>query len=325
MKRSLWLFHPISIFIFSVVALGVSLFLYIYLYVEVSTGLQSVIDKTNLDLEQFVTWQTWVVILVLSILVGIILAGIFIIFAYQRKTLALYRSQHKFINSFTHELKTPTASLNLYLETFIKHELPREMQLKYLGYMMADVERLTENINNILNLARVEARIYGEKFVLVDLIEEVEDFCRSNDQLFRGSRIRIEKTEDGSPCWCSINTSLFHMILMNLLSNAIRHNSNESPEVTVSFSRNDKQVRMTMADNGIGFEKSQAKKIFKKFYQVERSDWSYPGGTGLGLYMVAQAVKYHKCRISAKSEGSGKGAQFTLVLPLSGPPSTSGN
>jgi two-component system phosphate regulon sensor histidine kinase PhoR len=132
MKRSLWLFHPIFIFVFSIIALGLSLFLYIYWYVEVSAGLKSVIEKTNLAPEQFVAWQTWVVIMVLSILVGIILIGIFTIFAYQRKTLALYRSQHKFINSFTHELKTPTTSLNLYLETFIKHELPREKQLKYL-------------------------------------------------------------------------------------------------------------------------------------------------------------------------------------------------
>jgi len=321
MKRSLWLFHPISIFIFSVVALGASLFLYIYLYVEVSTGLQSVIEKTNLDVEQFVTWQTWVVILVLSILVGIILAGIFIIFAYQRKTLALYRSQHKFINSFTHELKTPTTSLNLYLETFIKHDLPRDMQLKYLNYMMADVERLTDNINNILNLARVEAKIYGEKFVTIDVVEEVEKFCKANAQLFRGSNIVIKREREDIPFFCSINTSLFHMILMNLLSNATKHNRNEVPEITISFSLTDKQVRISLLDNGIGFEKSQARKIFKKFFQVERSDWSYPGGTGLGLYMVAQAVKFHKGRIFAKSDGIGKGAQFTMVLPREAAPS----
>ena len=115
MRRSLWLFHPISIFVFSIIALGLSLFLYIYWYVEVSDGLQAVIEKTNLDPQQFIAWQTWVVIMVLSILVGIILIGVFTIFVYQRKTHALYRSQHKFINSFTHELKTPTTSLQLYL------------------------------------------------------------------------------------------------------------------------------------------------------------------------------------------------------------------
>ncbi len=318
MKHSLWLVHPISIFVFSIIALGLSLFLYIYWYVEVSTGLKAVIEKTNLEPEQFVAWQTWVVIMVLSILVGIILIGIFIIFAYQRKTLALYRSQHKFINSFTHELKTPTTSLNLYLETFIKHELPREKQLKYLNYMIADVERLTDNINGILDLARLEAKIYGGKFVVVDLVEQVEKFCKKNEQLFRGSLLSVDNKQQ-KKFYCSINISMFQMLLMNLFSNAIRHNDKSCPEVKVSFSTSEKHVCIRFVDNGIGFEKSQVKKIFRKFFQVDRAEWNYAGGTGLGLYMVEQVVKFHKGRVFAKSDGIGKGAQFTVCLPRQNP------
>ena len=86
-------------------------------------GLNAVIRKANLDPNQALASQTWVVILVLSILVGIILMGFFIIFVYNLKTLQLYRLQHNFINSFTHELKTPVTALKLYLETFMKHEL----------------------------------------------------------------------------------------------------------------------------------------------------------------------------------------------------------
>ena len=171
MKRTFWFIHPVAIFVYSIIALALSLFLYIYWYVEVSSGLQRVIAKTNLDPEQFVAWQTWVVILVLSILVAIILLGIILVFVYQRKTLALYRSQHKFINSFTHELKTPVTSLQLYLETMNRVELPRDKQKKYLGYMLDDVSRLTNNINGILNLARLEAKVQGVEFVVVDLVE----------------------------------------------------------------------------------------------------------------------------------------------------------
>ncbi len=314
MRRSLWFLHPIFIFIFSIIALGLSLFLYIYWYVEVSTGLKAVIEKTNLDPQQFVAWQTWVVIMVLSILVGIILIGIFMIFVYQRKTQALYRAQHKFINSFTHELKTPTTSLRLYLETFIKHELPRDKQLKYLGYMFADVERLSENINGILNLARLEAKIFGGEFVVVDLVEKVEVFCKDNEQLFRGSDIQVNK-ERGVCYYCSINLSLFQMLLMNLLSNGIRYNESDRPQITITFSQTEKNVLICFVDNGIGFEQSQVKKIFRKFFQIERADWSHAGGTGLGLYMVEQVVKFHKGKISAQSEGLGKGARFTLSLP----------
>lgn len=318
MKRSIWFLHPISIFVYSIIALGLSFFLYIYWYVEVSSGLKTVIEKTNLDPNQFESWQTWVVIMVLSILVGIIMLGIFIIFIYQRKTLALYRSQYNFINSFTHELKTPTTSLQLYLETFIKHELPRDKQLKYLDYMLADVERLSDNINGILHLARIEAKIFSGELIIVDLVEEVKEFCRKNGQLFRGSEI-VMQPQPPKCYYGAINQALFQMLLMNLLSNGIRHNENDCPRVTITFSQTKKYVSISFADNGIGFDKSQSTKIFQKFFQIERADSHHVGGTGLGLYMVEQVARFHKGKITAQSDGIGKGAQFTLSLPRQDP------
>lgn len=314
MRRSLWFLHPIAIFIFSILALGLSLFLYIYWYVEVSSGLVSVLEKNNLDPHQFVAWQTWVVILVLSVLVALILLGIFTIFAYQRNTLALYRSQHKFINSFTHELKTPTTSLRLYLETFVKHEIPRDKQLKYLNYMLQDVDRLSDNINGILDLARIEAKIYRGERTAVNLLGEVESFCQTNEQLFRGSEVHIEGDKSQN-YQSSINRSLFHMLLMNIISNGIRYNKNSCPKIVISFAQAEKKVIIRFKDNGIGFEKSYVKKIFKKFFQVDRTDWIQTGGTGLGLYMVEQVARFHKGKIIAQSDGLDKGAQFTLTLP----------
>jgi len=318
MRRTLWFLHPISIFIFSIIALGLSLFLYIYWYVEVSSGLRAVLENNNLDPQKFVNWQTWVVIMVLSILVGIILVGVFTIFVYQRKTQALYRSQRRFINSFTHELKTPTTSLQLYLETFTKYELPRDMQLKYLGYMIADVGRLSDSINGILNLARIEAKIYGGEFQIVDLAEEVEEFYKNNEQLFRGSKILISK-QQGQYYYCSINRSLFQVLLMNVLSNGIKHNESAQPVIKISLGQTEKQVSLTIEDNGIGFEKSQVKKIFKKFFQIDRPDWSHAGGTGLGLYMVQQIARLHKGKVTATSDGLGQGAEFTFSLPRKEP------
>ncbi len=314
MKRTFWFIHPVAIFVYSIIALVLSLFLYIYWYVEVSSGLQRVIAKTNLDPEQFVAWQTWVVIMVLSILVAIILLGIILVFVYQRKTLALYRSQHKFINSFTHELKTPVTSLQLYLETLNRVELPRDKQKKYLGYMLDDVSRLTNNINGILNLARLEARVQGVEFVVVDLVEEVVNFYRKNEQLFRKSEILVNKSV-GQRYFCSINRSLFQMMLMNLLSNGIRYNKNDHPKIIVSFSQKENNVQLTIADNGVGFEQSQARKVFKKFFQIEQQGLTHAGGTGLGLYMVDQVVRLHKGKVTAHSDGPGKGSQFVVSLP----------
>ncbi len=314
MKRTFWFLHPITIFVFSIIALALSLFLYIYWYVEVSSGLQRVISKTNLDPAQFVAWQTWVVIMVLSILVAIILLGIILVFVYQRKTLALYRSQHKFINSFTHELKTPVTSLQLYLETMTRVELPRDKQKKYLAYMLDDVSRLTDNINGILNLARLEAKVQGVEFAVVDLVEEVVEFYRKNEQLFRESEILVNKSR-GQSYYCSINHSLFQMMLMNLLSNGIRYNENDRPKITISFGQTETRVELTISDNGVGFEKSQARKVFKKFFQIEEQELTHAGGTGLGLYMVDQVARLHKGKVTAHSNGPGKGSQFVVSLP----------
>jgi len=223
MRYSRLLFHPIVVFIFSIVALATSLFLYIYWYVEVSVGLKSVASKFNLDSAQFLELETWVVILILSILVGIILLGIFIIFVYNQKTYQLYRLQNNFINNFTHELKTPVTSLKLLLETLSKHTLSREDQLKYLDYMLNDVGRLSDNINQILNLARIESKSFGGDFVQLDVVQKIEDFYASNSHLFQNCKISIDRPADYAFLH-SINPILFEMLLMNLTTNAIKYN-----------------------------------------------------------------------------------------------------
>jgi len=315
MTRWRWFFHPILILIFSILALGTSLILYIYWYIEASTGLKAIVERFNLDSGQILSAQTWVVILVLSILVGIILMGIFIIFVYNQKTLQLYRLQHNFINNFTHELKTPVTSLKLYLETFMKHDLHRKDQLKYIEYMVSDVDRLSDNINRILNLAKIESKSYVSEFVDTELIRTIKRFCDNNLHMFQGCEININVNKDAA-FLCRINQSLFEMLLVNIITNAINYNESEMPKVDISFEPMKKKVVIFFKDNGIGFEKSERKKIFRKFYQVGRSDDMSAMGTGIGLYMADSVVRIHKGKISAESPGYGKGSTFRLVLPV---------
>jgi len=252
--RTKWFFHPIVVFVFSIVALAMSLILYIYWYMEVSAGLREVVVNHNLDPSQFFELKTWVVILILSILVGIILVGIFIIFVYNLKTSQLYRLQKSFINNFTHELKTPVTSLKLYLETFLKHELTRSDQVKYLGYMIKDVGRLSENINHILDLAKFESRSYAKELVITDLVQEVERFCQNNAQLFGTCEINVCNLT-GRVFSYPINPFLFEMLLMNLLTNAVKYNDSEVPRVDITFELGKKKLHLRFKDNGIGIEK----------------------------------------------------------------------
>jgi signal transduction histidine kinase len=315
MKRARWLLHPILILIFSILALAASLFLYIYWYIEVSTGLKSIVKRFNLDTEQVLASETWVVILVLSILVGVILMGIFIIFVYNLKTFHLYRLQHNFINNFTHELKTPVTSLKLYLETFLKHELSRKDQLKYTQYMLNDTDRLSDNINRILNLAQIESKAYKSKFIAQDLLEFITRFYKKNSHLFKNCEIHIHRPDE-APLIYLINPQLFDMLLMNLSTNAVTYCDNNKPKLEIAFEVHRKKIVILFKDNGIGIEKSEIKKIFKKFYQIGRSDDMSARGSGLGLYLVDLIAGIHHAKIVAQSDGLGKGTVFKLMLPI---------
>ncbi|MCE5264540.1 MAG: HAMP domain-containing histidine kinase [Deltaproteobacteria bacterium] len=314
MKRAKWFIHPVFIFVLSTAALAISLFLYIYWYVGVSENLNAVIRRYQLDANQFFEARTWVVILILSLLVGAILAGIIIIFVYNQKTLQLYRLQHSFINNFTHELKTPVTSLKLYLETFAKHDLPREERLKYLSFMLLDVERLSANINSILNLARIESRLQEGTPTSVDLPETIRRFIHGNRHIFRDSDIRVEPPP-GGPLFYPVIPSLFEMLLMNILTNAIKYNTSGKPRIDVTFENREKSLLIHFRDNGIGIAPAERRRIFRKFYQA-RHDGTVPvGGSGIGLYLVQQIARLHHGKMVAESEGAGKGSVFTLILP----------
>lgn len=315
MKQSKWFLHPILIFISSIAAVALSLVLYIYWYMEASAGLRDVIRKANLDPDQILAPQTWVVILVLSILVGIILLGMFIIFVYNQKTFQLYRLQRNFINNFTHELKTPVTSLKLYLETFQKHELPRKDQLKYIGYLLHDVDRLSRHINRILNLAKIESKAYETRFEEKDLVEVVKRFHEKNSHLFAGCDIHIHNTS-GQPVPFPISLSLFEMLLTNLFTNAIKYNASETPRLDISFEQKGRSLHIRFKDNGIGLQKSEIKKIFRKFYQIGQSDDRSARGTGIGLYLVDNIARIHKGKVIATSRGMGRGSVFALKLPF---------
>lgn len=310
-----WAVHPILVLIFSILALMSSLFLYIYWYMEASIGLRTMMQRFNLDSDQVLSVHAWLVILVLSLLVGIIILGMFTIFVYNHKTMQLYRLQRNFINAFTHELKTPATSLNLYLETFRKHDLGRGERLKYLDYMLSDVKRLSDSISHILNLARIESKSYRKDLEWGNLVAVLETWIGANLARFPNCAITLDNpTRQQFPC--RINPYLFDILLMNLIVNAFRYNDTAAPRVDIRLMPRKRRLQIRFRDNGIGFDSGEREKIFKKFYRVGRSDDMTAKGSGLGLYMAQSIARIHKGKIAAESDGPGTGAVFTLSLPL---------
>ncbi|MBF0228824.1 MAG: HAMP domain-containing histidine kinase [Desulfamplus sp.] len=309
---SKWYLHPVFIFTCSILSLATALILTIYWYMEITAALQVIIKKFNIDPGQIFPSRTGMTILVLTLLITVVLAGILLAFIYYQRTLRLFRLQHNFIYNFTHELKTPVTSLKIYLETFLRHPLEPEEIKKYSQYMLSDVGRLIENINSILNLARIESRAYNTDMINQDIVDIIEKFCEKNKTLFHNCDIIIDNPETK---WIyPINILLFEMLLMNILSNAVKYNSSANPYVKITFRPYRQKLLIDFEDNGIGIEKHELKKIFRKFYQAEsvKSDIK---GSGLGLYLVFSIAKIHSWNITAKSEGRGKGSVFTLSLP----------
>ena len=317
MTQSRWYLHPIFILVLSTVALVVSLFLYIYWSMEVNTVLTTMLHQFNLDRAQVLESRTWTVILVLSILVGIIMIGIIMIFVYQQKVYQLYRLQQNFINNFTHELKTPVTSLKLYLDTALKYNLYSDDQIKYIQYMTQDVARLSNTINRILNIAKIESRSYDGEFLTLDIVSEIERFLHNHADMFRKNEINFYHPDQ--PFHYRLSPSLFEMLLMNILTNAIKYNTSKAPKVDITIEHQFKRLYIHLSDNGIGLEPTEIKKVFRKFYQVGKSEDMTAKGSGLGLYLVDTIVRIHKGKIIARSPGLGKGSVFTISLPYREP------
>jgi signal transduction histidine kinase len=314
-NRYKWLPHPTVLFLFSVAALGLSLFLCIYWYIEVKNGLEEFIGRLNFDPFLIFQSRSWIVMLVFTLIGGVILAGIFMSFMYYQKVLQLYNYQQNFINNFTHELKTPVTSLKLYLETFLKHDLSKEDQHKYLKYMLADVSRLSGNINSILQLARLESDEYEREHIPTDMVDFTEKFIHNNHHLFSGCTIRVIN-ELKKPISLAIDTPLFEMLFMNLIKNAMKYNHCEQCFLDIRFTSRLNTLFINFKDNGIGIEKKDFKKIFRKFYQAGPSSARASEGSGLGLYLVSIIARIHGGDITVKSPGPGKGSEFILSLPI---------
>lgn len=308
MIKSRWFYHPLFIFIFSLLALALSLFLYIRSYLQVNEALQLVVQKYNLNSQQIFQSETWVLILTLSLLVSVILTGLLIIYIYYQKVIQLYRLQQNFINGFTHELKTPIASLQLFLETFSRHELERTEQLRYLEYMKRDTKRLADNVNRILQLGRLEDRNVKADFKDEDIVFIIRDFIKATPHLFEEGVVTFDTNLESY--FMEIDLVLFEMLLMNLVTNAFIYNKSKEKIVRIKLTLENKSLILDITDNGVGVEKADLKKIFKKFYQVGKST----KGSGLGLYIVQSIVRLHKGEIIALSDGVGKGTTFRITF-----------
>jgi signal transduction histidine kinase len=254
----------------------------------------------------------WLVLVEGIVLLVLVLAGVYVIFVYWKRQSDLVIQQKNIMAQVTHELKSPLASIQLYLETIKLRNPPREKMEKFLDTMLADTDRLNNLISNLLMAAKLEHRKRPTNYPVIDFADFVSEFMeRKRARLPEGGSLTLE-VEPGIKA--RIDVEGMETILRNLFENAALYSA-ASPELTVSLTKKGRNALLTFRDTGRGIAAKDLKKVFRMFYRV-RSPGENIRGTGLGLHIVKSLIKDHGGQIRVTSEGLGKGCAFIITLPL---------
>lgn len=244
------------------------------------------------------------------IITGLILNTIFLVREIRRN------EQHDaFLNAVTHELKTPIASIKLYLETLKARDLPREKQLEFYGIMLDDNARLLGTVEQVLQASRTREKQRLMNLAEIDLGELIRDAV--------GTAVSRRHLEDGSIRFSPPNEIIqvmgdrdeLNTAISNLIDNAIKY-SPDGPKITIKLrSARPKKAEIFIKDNGLGMARSDLKRVFRRFYRAQNSTSSTTKGTGLGLAIVQSIVAKHGGTVRAESKGEGLGTTIIVRLP----------
>jgi Na+/proline symporter/nitrogen-specific signal transduction histidine kinase len=232
-----------------------------------------------------------------------------------QKLKSLDRMKDDFMSSVTHELRTPLTSIRALSELMRDDDvMPLEQRQQFLGIIVAEAERLSRLVNQVLDMAKMEAGQADWRTAAVDMRNLLEAAAGSMAEQYRERGIVLELHLPGQVRRLSVDADRITQVVLNLLSNAAKYAPRGHGRVEVVLSETDDGVTVEVQDNGPGIAPEQQAMVFEKFRQVEGDDHYRPGGTGLGLPISRQIVAYFGGRMWLKS-AKGHGAVFGFFLP----------
>ena len=261
-------------------------------------------------------WRTGLLLLLGIVLFGVIITGLVLNTIFLVREIRRNEQHDAFINAVTHELKTPVASIRLYLQTLQRRDLDEAKRKEFYSIMLADSDRLANTIDQVLQAARNYSHnsVNRSPVHLRTLVQECLDLARKRHHLNHSSMVYWEAIQ-GEPTIMGDSVEL-KAAVSNLLDNAVKYSG---PEIEVRLELEELpngRVAIRVKDRGVGLADSEIRRVFKRFYRVPGPVASRVKGTGLGLFIVRSVAERHGGRAYATSEGAGQGSVFTIELPV---------
>ena len=222
-----------------------------------------------------------------------------------------------FLSAVTHELKTPVASIHLYLETLQRRQLDEAQRNDFYARMLADSDRLTATIEQVLKAGEIGQRARSSVRVPVDmrsLAKECIRLTRERNHL-DDHAIALDIEDTSTPMSVRGDPDELQTAILNILGNSVKYSPAEVQIRVTLEVLHDAWVRISVSDHGIGIPAAHLKRIFRRFYRVPSRNVLSTKGTGLGLYLVRTIARQHGGDATAESVGEGRGATVRLELP----------
>ncbi len=248
-----------------------------------------------------------------SLLFLLLIAGLVLIVILLLREVRLNERQSNFVSAVTHELKTPVASLKLYLDTLEYRDVPPGRRAEFYRTMRQDIERLNTTINSVLSAAMYTDRPVADPrpVDLARLARRAVDLTLTRHQLPREA-IRYDGPDGlrvaGDP-------QALETAILNLLDNAVKYSRDRLQVEIEVWGDADGQAHVRVRDHGIGMSRTHLPFIFSRFYRIGAEVRRSRTGTGLGLFIVRAIVKGHRGTITADSPGPDRGSTFTINIP----------